>query len=44
MPDAPETGDGAPVDPTGSRRDASTRRPATTGEGVTAIDLAPAAA
>ncbi len=38
MPDAPEIGDGDPVDPTGSRRDSSTRRPATTGEGVTAIE------
>ncbi|SDO80308.1 phosphatidate cytidylyltransferase [Microbacterium sp. ru370.1] len=38
MPDAPETGDAEPVDPLDARRAGSTRRPPTTGEGVTAIE------
>ncbi|MDQ1136889.1 phosphatidate cytidylyltransferase [Microbacterium sp. SORGH_AS 1204] len=38
MPDAPEAGEGQPVDPPGSRRDAAARRSPMTGEGVTAIE------
>ncbi len=38
MPDAPEAGEGQPVDPRGSRRDAAARRSPMTGEGVTAIE------
>nr|WP_154922147.1 phosphatidate cytidylyltransferase [Microbacterium testaceum] len=38
MPDAPEAGEGQPVDPPGSRRDAAARRSPMTGEGVMAIE------
>ncbi|PVE64371.1 phosphatidate cytidylyltransferase [Microbacterium testaceum] len=38
MPDAPDIGDSAPVDPPTSRRDDSARRSPITGEGVTAIE------
>lgn len=38
MPDAPEAGEGQPVDLPGSRRDAAARRSPMTGEGVTAIE------
>ncbi|MFJ4039055.1 phosphatidate cytidylyltransferase [Microbacterium sp. NPDC090007] len=38
MPDAPEIGDSAPVDPPTSRRDDAARRSPITGEGVTAIE------
>ena len=38
MPDAPVAGEGQPVDPPGSRRDAAARRSPMTGEGVTAIE------
>ena len=38
MPDAPEAGEGQPVDRPGSRRDAAARRSPMTGEGVTAIE------
>lgn len=38
MPDVPETGDAAPVDPLDGRRGGSARRSPGTGEGVTAIE------
>ncbi|WP_295783423.1 phosphatidate cytidylyltransferase [uncultured Microbacterium sp.] len=38
MPDAPDIGDSAPVDPPTSRRDDPARRSPITGEGVTAIE------
>jgi phosphatidate cytidylyltransferase len=38
MPDAPDIGDSAPVDPPTPRRDDSARRSPITGEGVTAIE------